>query len=363
MAIPLIAAAAVPWLATLAGGAGVVGAGINAAQNTGGNNQPQSPNRTPAVPEGAFTDGISSLVGNTVGSLNPTFGVNGASTSGGTATRAVSGGGVGGGAYDPAAAQYYEDQINQVNAALSRIGAQRDIGRGNILSSYNEALNSLTGQNSQALRDAGITRQRAIDDNVRARADIDANVARQSQSLRRLLGNSSSAANFAAPLAVAQAGNQQQGVVQTAYGRNLQGLDIADEDRRRAYQEAQRDLTRQRTQSESALEAGLLQNEAQLNETLGGLNLQRAQSQGQNYSQARSASLGYTDRVNNILSQIDQLGRNPSIRARQVNYTAPNLEQYSTAPISAALGQQSPANAAAGQYSYLLGDERRRRMM
>lgn len=358
MPIPLLAAAAIPWLATAAGASGVIGAGINASQNANANNGPK-------VQGSSFNDSFGQLVSG-AGQLGQ-FATLGEPDVAGVSTGGYSGGGraAGGGvaSYDPAALAYYDDQITRANQALGRVDTQRQVGLDNILSSYNSALNSLTGQNAQAERNAGLTRQRAIDDNVNARAQVDANVARQSQSLRRLLGNASSAANFAAPLAVAQAGNQQQGTIQTAFGRNLQGLDIADEDRKRAYADAMTDLNNQRTQQTNALESGLLGQQAQLNETLGNLNLQKAQARGQNYAQARGASAPFNDRVSNILNQIDQLGRNPAITARSVNYTAPSLEQYTTQGISAALGQQAPGAANTGQYGYLLGDERRRRMI
>lgn len=345
--------------------------GGGATANTGRvpittNNYANSPASRASYANYAGQGGVVPVATGLAGGLGGSLGLSG--VLGATSTGTSSGGGttsrVGAAAapsYDPAALAYYDDQINQANSALGRINTQREVGLGNILGSYNGALNTLTGQNSQAERNAGLTRQRSIDDNVNARAAVDANVSRQSQSLRRLLGNSSSAAQFAAPLAVARQGNQQQGEIQTSYGRNLQNLDIADEDRKRSYEAALSDLNNQRTQSENTLNSGLMQNEAQINETLSGLALQRAQARGQNYTQARGASQGYSDRITNLLNQIDQLGRNPAITAREVAYTAPSLEQYATSPIAAQLGQQSAAQNAAGQYGYLLGDERRRR--
>ena len=279
-----------------------------------------------------------------------------------TASRAVAGGG-GGTSYDPAAIAYYNDQEALARQAIDRLNAQRGIGQGNIQKSYQSALDALLGNNSQAERDAGLTKQRTIDDNVTARSTVDQTVARQAQGLRRLLGNSSSAAQYAAPLAVARQGNQQQGAIQTNFGRNLQNIDIADEDRRRAFEGAQGDLTNQRTIQENQLNAGILQNEATIQEQLQNIALQRAQAQGQNYAQARGSLTPFNDRISTLLSQIDQLGANPNIQARNVNFTAPSLENYNTSGIKVAQGQ-TPAQQAAGQYAGLLQteDDRRKRL-
>jgi len=262
--------------------------------------------------------------------------------------------------YDQAAIQYYNDQEAQARQAIARLNAQRGIGLGNIQGAYQSAYDTLLGNNAQAERDAGLTRQRTIDDNVTARANVDQTVGRQAQGLRRLLGNSSSAAQFAAPLAVARQGNQQQGAIQTTFGRNLQNIDIADDDRKKAFGSAQEDLTRQRTMQENTLNSGLLNTEAQLNESLSGIALQRAQAQGQNYAQARGALTPYNDRVSSLLSQIDQLGANPSIAARNVNFTAPTLDAYNTSGIAVGQGQ-NPAQAQAGQYANLLNLEDRKK--
>jgi hypothetical protein len=270
-------------------------------------------------------------------------------------------GGGGGGTsatFDPAAAAYYDDQINQANNALGRIGTQRDIGFGNIDSSYNSALNKLMGQNAAAERDFSLNRQRTTDDNVQARSRVDQDVSRKSQSLRRLLGDNNSAGLFAAPLAVAKQGSQQLGDVQRSYSRNLQNLDIANDDRKRKFSESRSDIDSQKTINRNNLEASLKQREAELLDQIGGLNLQKGQASGQNYLQARGSAQGYTDRVNSILSQIDQLGRNPSIATKDVRFTAPELAQYNTSDIAFTGG--SPIQQAAGPYYGLLQDEDKR---
>lgn len=261
--------------------------------------------------------------------------------------------------FDPAAMAYYDDQINQANSALGRIGAQRDIGYGNIDNSYNSALNRLMGQNSMAERDFNLNRQRTTDDNVQARARVDQDVSRKSANLRRLLGDDNSAGLFAAPLAVAKQGSQQLGDIQTSYSRNLQNLDIANDDRKRKFDESRGDLDNQRLSNRNNLEAQLKQREAEILDQIGGLNIQKAQARGQNYAQARGTAQGYTDRVNSILSQIDQLGRNPAIATRDINFTAPELAQYNTSDIAFTGG--TPTQQAAGPYWNIISDEQKRR--
>lgn len=278
-------------------------------------------------------------------------------------TYSSSGGGSAAGVADPAVVAYYEDQINQANSALGRIGNQRTIGNQNINSSYNAALNKLLGQNAAAERDFGTNKQRTIDDNVAARAKVDENVSRQSAGLRRLLGQNSSAAEFAAPLAVARQGNTQLGDIQTTYGRNLQTLDTANEDRKRQFTDSQTDLGNQAQIQRNQLEAGLAEREASLLDELSNLQVQKAQANGQTYAQARSATQANNSRVNSLLAQIDQLGLNPQIAAKSdLKFVAPELSQYSTSDIGVTSGA-SPAQTAAGQFYNLLGlDDRRNQL-
>jgi len=265
---------------------------------------------------------------------------------------------------DPAAMAYYQDQINQVNGALGRIGNQRNIGNQNIDSSYNAAFNKLVGQNAAAERDYGVKRQGTIDDNVAARAKVDQNVSRQSAGLRRLLGNSSSAALFAAPRAVANEGNTQLGDIQTAYSRNLQGLDTANEDRKRNFQDQSSDLQTQTQIQRNALQSALAEKEAGLIDQLSQLQLQKSQAAGQDYNAARAATQGNNARVNALLAQIDQLGLNPSIAAKgDLRFNAPDLAQYNTSNID--VSAASPAQAQAGQFYNLLGlgDDKRKQLV
>lgn len=300
-------------------------------------------------------------------STNPTEGLVGIQD---LATSAVGAGGsiygAGGGGsstYDPQAVAYYDDQISKANNALGRLDAQQSVGNSNIANAYQAQLNTLLGSNARAERDYATKKQTTIDDNVAARAKVDANVARQSQNLARLLGNSSSAALFAAPLAVARQGTEQQNTIGTAFNRNLGSLLTADEDRKRDFENARTDLGNQRTQSERSFRADIEDNRASILEQLQGLATAKGQAAGQNYSQARQAGAGYGSRVDSILNKIAELGRNPTITARDVSFTAPNLDAYTSQDIAASLGQ-NPAASQAGQYANLLGvrdeDERRR---
>lgn len=285
--------------------------------------------------------------------------------SGSYSSSVSSSGGSSASSYDPAALAYYDDQIGQVNSALGRLGNQRNIGNQNINSQYNAALNKLLGQNAAAERDYGTSRQNTIDDNVTARAKVDDTVAKQSAGLRRLLGNSSSAALFAAPLAVARQGNTQLGDIQTAYSRNLGSLDTANEDRKRAFQDNQTDLNNQAQIQRNSLQASLAEKEAQLLDQMSQLQIQKAQANGQTYNAARAATQGNNDRVNALLAQIDSLGLNPSIAAKgDLKFSAPDLAQYQTSDINVTPGA-TPTQAAAGQFYNLLGldgDQRKQQL-
>lgn len=316
---------------------------------------------SPTIVGRASTTNTQAPVGQRLGAEVPTD--NSPGPYQGTYQSSGGGGGSAAGVADPAVARYYEDQINQVNSAIGRLGNQRSIGNQNIDSQYNSALNKLLGQNAAAERDYSTGRQRTIDDNVTARAKVDDTVARQSAGLRRLLGQNSSAAQFAAPLAVAKQGTEQLANIQTGYSRNLQSLDTANEDRKRQFEDTRGDIDSQARIQRNQLEAGLAEREASLLDELSNLQVQKAQSNGQTYDAARALTQGNNNRVNSLLAQIDQLGLNPTIAAKQnIQFSAPELAQYQTSDINVAPGQ-SPAQTAAGQYYGLLGlDDRRKQL-
>lgn len=285
------------------------------------------------------------------------------------------GGNTGGVSAQTAAAQAdalaaINDQMGVAQSALGRVGNQRNIGRENILNSYNSAVNKLSGQKAIAERDYTTQKDETGVDYINTRADIRGDARNQFNSLRRLLGangaGASSAYDTGAGYAVGQNASKRYGQTQEQFGRNQRSIDTAWGDTTRNFNEYEQQLAEDKAAKERELEAGLQQTEAGLNDTLANLAIQRGQAQGQNYATARTAADGYRSRINDLLGSIDNLGRqyqNPVLVNRDIKYTPAELAQYQYDQFGAPQSQAGgPAAGIARPFLSLLGrdDERKR---
>lgn len=237
--------------------------------------------------------------------------------------------------YDPNDLALIDQQIATTNSGLGRIGNQRGIGIENILNSYNESRNKLTGQKATAERDYNTKKTQTTQDYTNTRSGIRKQAGQQFTALQRLLGSigagRSSAAQVLAPFAAGRQASERFGEVQDAFGRNMQGLDTAYGDTNRRFTEEFSNLDAEKRRKENELNSGLAQNEASLVDQLAQLNLKRQQLLGGNLQNALSAIQPYRDRVNSLLDQIDNYGRQyqGSVALRNnIKYTAPELDQY-----------------------------------
>lgn len=259
---------------------------------------------------------------------------------------------------------YWDDQMANADRQLGRIPEQERILRENAENSYQSAYNRLVGDKATTERDFNTTKTRAVEDNVQAKNTINSGVRNQNAGLQRLLGSrgagNSSAAQILAPFAAAKVGNQQRQQVQTAYGRNMQGLDTAWGDYNKDWDESAGDLVTQRDNSITQGVAGLRQTEADLLESKGNAAVQRNQAGGQSYSQARNARQPYSDRIKALIGQIDAAGALKTFTPKTAAYKAPELSSYTYDRYGAPqIGSNvNPGQAQqAGAYWTLLGKE------
>ena len=268
------------------------------------------------------------------------------------------GGGSAGTAQDRADEQaYWQDQLDNADRQLARLPGQLSAGEQNIDSSYQSAYDRLLGDKEVTKRDYTTKRTQTVEDNVTAKNNINAGVRNRNTGLQRLLGSrgagNSSAATVLAPYAAAREGNQQRQQVQTAYGRNIGGLDTAWGDYEKDWQDSSNDLSTQRESQKRTLRAGISQSEAQLQEEKAQAAVQKAQAGGQNYTQARNARAPYLARINQLIQQIDSLGVNPQLQARQATYKAPTLSDYTYDRYAApSVGSGVDPNLAQGAGAY-----------
>lgn len=252
---------------------------------------------------------------------------------------------------------YWQDQLDNADRQLARLPGQLSAGEQNIDSSYQSAYDRLLGDKEVTNRDYTTKRAQTVEDNISAKNNINAGVRNRNTGLQRLLGSkgagNSSAATVLAPYAAAREGNQQRQQVQTAYGRNIGGLDTAWGDYEKDWTDSSNDLSTQRESQKRTLRSGISQSEAQLQEEKAQAAVQKAQAGGQNYTQARNARAPYLARINQLIQQIDSLGVNPQLQARQATYKAPTLSDYTYDRYAApSVGSGVDPNLAQGAGAY-----------
>lgn len=263
-----------------------------------------------------------------------------------------------------------DDQIGSVNQGLGRIGNQRNIGRENIGNSYNSSLNKLFGDKATAQRDYETNKTDTTQGFLGSRAGLREGARNQLNNVKRLLGQagagSSSAYNEAAPLAIGKESNNRFEGVKSQFLGNVGKLETQWGDTERNFGEYEKELAADKANKERELEAGLAQTELGFQDKLQQLATQRAQAQGQGYAQARQASEGYRNRINEMFTNIDNLGRqyqSPVLVNRDIKFTRPDLAQYNYDRFGAP-SQRTGQTDATGSFYQLLGnqDERKRQV-
>jgi hypothetical protein len=208
----------------------------------------------------------------------------------------------------------------QADAELGRLPGQEAVGRGNILASYNAALQTLLNGRGSAERNYNTTRGQTIQENQTAKSNIDASVGRQVSALQRLFGargaGNSSASSVLAPFSAALQGNQQRQQVQESYGRNMGALDNNWQDFLTQFDNSRRSLDDSKTNQERNLLQGLAQTRQKLLSAKGDPAL--------------------AGQINDLGHQIDSLGALQVSAPQAANFEAPDLAKYNYDPTKGA---------------------------
>lgn len=285
-----------------------------------------------------------------------------------TTQRNSAGGGSAGTAQDKADEMaYWQDQMAAADQQLGRLGTQEASGNANIDSSYQSAYDRLVGDKEVTTRDYTTKRGQTVEDNITAKGAIDTSVRNRNTGLQRLLGSkgagNSSAATILAPYAAAKEGSAQRNQVNTAYSRNIGGLDTVWGDYQNDWTESANDLGTQRDNSKKTLRSGIAEKEAALQQEKANAAVQKAQAGGQNYTQARNARAPYLARINQLISQIDSLGTTTPLQAKAATYKAPELASYTydkfAAPAVGSGVDPSLAQGAGAYWSLLNGAKKK----
>lgn len=238
---------------------------------------------------------------------------------------------------DPNTAAYYNDQSSQLQNTLGGLDAQQAVGLGNLQSSYNNQANRLDQQNAAAKRDYETNAQQNQQGYSNNRNAVVNNTRATANALQRLLGlagsGNSSAAYEQAPYAAGLQGSIDLRNAQQNYSNNQNSLDTNWQDTQRAYSNAFDDLNSQKYQQENGLRSSIAQTRAGLLNQIGQAQVNAGLANGQNYQQAVAARAPYQSQIDDLMSQITNLGNqyaNPVLRTPDIKYASPSLNPFLT---------------------------------
>jgi hypothetical protein len=217
-------------------------------------------------------------------------------------------------------AQLNAGQIGLLQNQLDQLDPSLQTGLGNIGNSYNLQANRLDQQKAVGQRNYNTGVQQNDQSYANNRNGIATNTRANTTALQRLLGmngaGNSSASYELAPYAAGLQGSTQLNQAQQVYGNNRNSLDTSWGDTQRSYTNSLEDLNNQRYQQENGLRSSIAQSRAQILNQMG---------------QASGNPQQYASQVNDLLSQITQLGQqyqNPVLRSADVSYAAPTTSNY-----------------------------------
>lgn len=267
-------------------------------------------------------------------------------------------------AYNPETVAQLDQSINLVNDAISRLGTQLNIARGNIGDQYSTTVNEL---NSSKSRNKANYSQSSTTNQQNMRTNRNAILDQQSSGLRGLMrqlgayGAVGSDLNVASGEVQNQAQRDLSGAGQT-FAQNQQGLDTSWNNYLSEWANSKRKADDWKKQQMQSVEQQSLSTKQDLLSQLAGLRGNRAAAMGGGYAQGAAGDLA---QARGLSSRIDQLGRfSPSYTGKTPNYAAPELASY-LSPQAQQVDASNLANNATANPSLalLLGlDERQRQL-
>lgn len=229
---------------------------------------------------------------------------------------------------------YLDDQEGLLKGMLGSAGKTLNDGITQINDSYNKETGRTNAAKSQAEADYGVKREDTTRGKQAAVGQVNSGARTLADSVRRMLGmasgTNSSAFKEAAPNLIARDATQKRSGVVETFGKNFRDIDSAETQTMSSFKDYLDDLVEQRNQKESGLRSGVLQQEQQINQSLGQIARDRANIQGGGYTAMRAASAPYQAEVSARQQQLDGLFekfRTP-FQTKDVAVAAPTLADY-----------------------------------
>lgn len=257
-------------------------------------------------------------------------------------------------AQDAADLAYLDDQEGLLKGMLGSAGKTLNDGITQINDSFEKENSRTNAAKSQA--QAGYTTKR--EDTTRGKqsaiGQVNTGARTLADSVRRMLGmasgTNSSAFREAAPNLIGRDATQKRTGVLETFGKNFRDIDTAESSTMSSFKDYLDDLAEQRNQKESGLRSGVLQQEQQINQSLGQIARDRANIKGGGYTAMRAASAPYQAEVSSRQAQLDGLFekfRTP-FQTKDVAVAAPSLADYTVDRTELAPN----ANPVAGESAY-----------
>jgi hypothetical protein len=252
------------------------------------------------------------------------------------------GGYYGGGGYNPYAAQEarnkadaiakYDDEINQANSAINRLGGQEAVGIANAGKARDRAWQENENSFNESTGRYNMNTKDSIDNIKKTRDQIESDTASKVRSAKGILSaggaGDSSFAKILAPYEIAKAASKQQGEAQDAYAKNRRDMDINYFAVKNAYKKNQGDIEGEYNNRVNSVKQKIAQSRAELLDRIRSANVGKQTANGSSMAAAIASQQGTRDQINRLGTEIDELGRDRSIPIQKVEWKAPDLATY-----------------------------------
>lgn len=248
----------------------------------------------------------------------------------------------GGGGFNPFAAQEarnkadaiakYDDEINQANSAISRLGSQEAVGIANAGKAKDRAWQENENSFNESTGRYNMNTKDAIDSIKKTRDQIESDTATKVRSAKGILASGgagdSSFANVLAPYEIAKAASKQQGEAQDAYAKNRRDMDVNYFAVKNAYNKNKDDIQSEYDNRVNSVKQKIAQSRAELLDRVRSANVGKQTANGSSMAAAIASQQGTRDQINRLGTEIDELGRDRSIPIKKVDWKAPDLATY-----------------------------------
>lgn len=248
----------------------------------------------------------------------------------------------GGGGFNPFAAQEarnkadaiakYDDEINQANSAINRLGGQEAVGIANAGKAKDRAWQENENSFNESTGRYNMNTKDAIDNIKKTRDQIESDTATKVRSAKGILASGgagdSSFAKTVAPYEIAKAASKQQGEAQDAYAKNRRDMDINYFAVKNAYDKNKNDIQSEYDNRVNSVKQKVAQSRAELLDRIRSANVGKQTANGSSMAAAIASQQGTRDQINRLGTEIDELGRDRSIPIQKVDWKAPDLATY-----------------------------------